>query len=83
MSDIKARYSGPSLTGVDLNVVLDSGEIRNVHIPYGGELPNEVGGSRVSATFRDSLLTQGDNFSKVTRDESKSKAADAAKDGDS
>ncbi len=84
--ELRAKYVGGSLTGVDLNVLLDNGEIRNVHIDHGADLPSEVGGEKVSAGFRDSLLAQSENFSKVNRatgDEVKPKADAGRKDGDS
>jgi hypothetical protein len=60
MSEKRATYRGPSGTGVDLAVELDNGETRNVHVDQGAQLPPDVGGQKVSAKFRDSLLEQED-----------------------
>jgi hypothetical protein len=79
MSDIKARYVGPS-EGVTLTVpVSTEGEPpRHVTIPHGGELPAEIDGHPVPASFRKSLLEQGDNWTEVRRDP-KNKTTTAAK----
>jgi hypothetical protein len=68
MSDIKARYVGSS-EGVSLTVPVDAeGEPdRHVFVPHGGELPTEVDGFNVPASFRDSLLEQKDNWTQVKR----------------
>ena len=78
MSEIKARYVGHP-DGVDLQgiPVGDEGETRRQHIPYGGELPTEIDGQSVPASYRDSLLAQSDQWTKVTR-----KAAKAEKEDD-
>jgi hypothetical protein len=84
MPDRRAMYVGPSQTGIDLTVELANGETRNVHVPHGGDVPTEIDGMKVPATFRDGLLEQKDNFSLANRavgDEVKGKAADA-KDGE-
>ena len=80
MSDIKARYVGPSPDGVTLGVLLDDGDIHPLTIPHGGELPTEIDGRKVSTSYRDGLLAQEDNWTRVRR-ESKT-AAKADKDGD-
>jgi hypothetical protein len=67
MSEIKARYVGP-LDEVALKVpVGDEGVLVGVIVPHGGELPMELDGLPVSAEFRDSLLEQKDNWTKVSR----------------
>jgi hypothetical protein len=67
MSEIKARYVGHP-DGVFLNVpVGDEGVQAGVFVPHGGELPTEVDDLPVSASFRDSLLEQKDNWTKVSR----------------
>jgi hypothetical protein len=67
---IKARYTGGSLTGVDLAIQFKDGDVVQVHVPHGGELPAEVGGRKVPADYRDGLLEQTDNWSEVKRDSS-------------
>jgi hypothetical protein len=66
MSEIKARYVGPSPDGVTLGVVLEDGDIHPYHVPHGGELPKELGGRKVSKQYRDNLLTQ-DTWTDVHR----------------
>jgi hypothetical protein len=77
MSDIKARYVGSS-EGVSLSVPVDEeGEPnRQITVPHGGELPMEIDGFNVPASFRDSLLEQKDNWTQVKR---KSEAKSSAK----
>jgi hypothetical protein len=58
MSAIRAKYTGPSGTGVDLTVELDTGENRPVHVKQNGLLPEDIDGTPISAAFRDSLLQQ-------------------------
>jgi hypothetical protein len=68
MSDIKARYVGNS-EGVSLSVPVDEeGEPnRQITVVHGGELPTEIDGFNVPASFRDSLLEQKDNWTQVKR----------------
>jgi hypothetical protein len=80
MSDIKARYVGPNPDGVTLGVVLDDGDLVPLTVPHGGELPQEVDGRKVSTAYRDGLLAQEDNWTRVRRDNKP--AAKAGKDGD-
>lgn len=68
MTEIKARYVGPDPEGASVGVVLDDGDIVHVHVPHGGELPVEVDGRKVSTQFRDGLLAQEDNWTRVRRD---------------
>lgn len=71
MSDKRARYIG-SPDGAYLPVipVATEGEPpRALFIPHGGELPNEIDGHKVPASFRDSLLEQKDNWTEVRRGE--------------
>jgi hypothetical protein len=70
---IKARYTGGSLTGVDLAIEFKDGDIVQVHVPHGGELPEEVQGRKVPAAYRDSLLEQTDNWSEVKRSDTSTK----------
>ena len=61
MSSIrKARYDGPSGTGVDLNVELADGQVKPVHIDQGHQLPAEIGGVALASGFVANLLSQGD-----------------------
>lgn len=82
MSDIKARFVGHP-DGVTLTVpVSTEGEPpRHLTIPHGGELPHEIDGHQVPASFRDSLLEQKDNWTRVKRGDPKpaAKAAIPAK----
>lgn len=75
-SDIRARYHGPT-EGVHLTVpVATEGEPdRHVTVAYGGELPTEIDGHKVPAAFRDSLLEQKDNWSRVDRSAKKDEPA--------
>jgi hypothetical protein len=81
MTDIKARYTGPDPDGVTLGVVLDDGDLYPYHVKQGGELPQEIDGRKVSTAYRDGLLAQEDNWTKVRRDTSTS-AKPAGKDGE-
>ena len=76
MSDIKARYIGSS-EGVHLTVpVTTEGEPdRHLYVPHGGELPLEIDGHTVPASFRKSLLQQADNWTEVRREPKKSTTA--------
>lgn len=68
MSEVRARYVGGSLTGVDLSIPYKDGDIVNVHVKHGGELPTELpDGRKVPVEFRDSLLEQTDNWTRVKR----------------
>jgi hypothetical protein len=83
MSDIKARFVGHP-DGVTLTVpVATEGEPpRHLTIPHGGELPNEIDGHPVPASFRDSLLEQKDNWTQVKRPEKKPDEKTPAKTGE-
>jgi hypothetical protein len=76
----RARYAGPSGTGVELTVPLDDGQIKSVHIEHGHQLPTEIAGQPVSAAFRDQLLAQDDwaEVDQTTGDKTNSKAAKTA-----
>ena len=76
MSDIKARYVGPN-ESVHLSVpVSTEGEPpRQITIPHGGELPTEIDGHPVPASFRKSLLEQDANWTEVRRDSKKTTTA--------
>lgn len=69
MSEKRARYSGPNADpdGADITIPLANGEIRHRRIPHSGEVPTEIDGISVPASFRDSLLEQKDNWSEVNR----------------
>ena len=82
MSDIKARYVGGSLTGVDLVIPYKDGDMVPVHVKHGGELPNELpDGRKVPASFRDSLLEQKDNWTEVKRSDKSTTATADTKEG--
>ena len=88
MSEKRARFIGHP-DGVDLEgiPVGDGAETRRAHIPHGGELPTEIDGLKVPASYRDSLLQQADNWTLVNRatgEQAKgtAKAATASKDGE-
>ena len=68
MSEKRARFVGHP-DGVHLTVpVATEGEPpRHVHVKHGGELPTEIEGHKVPATFRDSLLEQEGNWTSVSR----------------
>lgn len=69
MSDIKARFVGhPDGTYLPSIPVGTEGETRSLTIPHGGELPTEIDGQKVPASFRDSLLEQKDNWTEVRRE---------------
>jgi hypothetical protein len=81
MSEKRARYIGPNQDGVHLTVpVSTEGEPdRHVHVKHGGELPTEIDGHSVPASFRDSLLEQDGNWTSVNRQTNTSAKADAKK----
>jgi hypothetical protein len=82
MSDTKkARYVG-GLDAVTLTVpVSTEGEPpRHITVAHGGELPTTIDGHKVPASFRDSLLEQGDNWAEVKRSD-KTTTATAEKEG--
>lgn len=81
MSDIKARYTGTNPEGRTLGVILEDGDIYPYHVKHGGELPQEIDGRKVDTKFRDGLLAQTDEWSRVKRDTT-TKPATAEKDGD-
>lgn len=78
MSAVKARYvghpDGVLLEGIPVGT---AGDTRRLHVPYGGELPTEIDGMKVPASYRDRLLEQSDNWTDVKRETAK-----AGKDGD-
>ena len=76
MTDIKARYVGDSPEGVTLGVRLDDGDIYPFTVPHGGELPQEIDGRKVSKEYRDGLLAQDGNWTRVKRDTKPSGAKD-------
>jgi hypothetical protein len=49
----RARYDGPSGTGVDVAYTTNEGEDKSVHVDPGHQLPDDV-----PAKLRDSLLEQ-------------------------
>lgn len=73
MSDIKARFHG-SPDGIylpNIPVSTEGEPPRGLFIPHNGELPTEIDGHKVPASFRDSLLEQKDNWSRVDRSSKK------------
>jgi hypothetical protein len=68
MSEIRARYTGGNPEGVTLGVILDDGDLVPHTVKHGGELPTELEGRKVSTAYRDGLLAQEDNWSRVRRD---------------
>lgn len=81
MSDIKARYVGHPDGIAGLDVPLANGETARITIPHGGELPSEIDGVAVPASFRDSLLEQDANWTRVKR-QTDAKTPEPAKEGD-
>jgi hypothetical protein len=79
MSEKRARFVGHP-DGVDLNQVPvgTEGEFRRVRVAYGGELPTEIDGLKVPASFRDSLLEQQGNWTRSTGRPAMTKAKTAA-----
>jgi hypothetical protein len=78
MSDIKARYVGHPDGIDDFRVPVGTeGEERRISLDYGQELPAEIDGLKVPASFRDSLLEQSDNWTKVQRQPAKTTTATA------
>lgn len=59
----KVRYTGGSLTGVDLTITYKDGDVVQVHVPHGEEHPTEVQGRKVPDEHLKSLLEQPDNWS--------------------
>ena len=68
MTDVRARYVGHP-DGVDISQVPvgTEGEFRRVHVAHGAELPTEIDGLKVPASFRDSLLEQKGEWTEVKR----------------
>lgn len=82
----KARYDGPSGTGVDVIMTLPDGQIRNVHVDHGHQLPTELeDGTKIPAAERDKLLATTDwaevNIDDAPKQESKSEPATVAEKG--
>jgi hypothetical protein len=75
----RAKYIGASGTGVDLIVPLANGEERSIHVDQGHQLPTEIDGQPVPASFRDELLKQEDNWSEVKQATGDSKPAKGEK----
>jgi hypothetical protein len=66
MPDKRARFVGHP-DGIWLAVPVGDGETRRINIDHGHELPTEIDGLKVPASFRKSLLEQGDNWTEVNR----------------
>jgi hypothetical protein len=82
MSDIRARYIGHPDGIDDFRVpVGHDGEERRISLSYGQELPAEIDGLPVPASFRDSLLEQEANWTKVRRETKTAAKADEKKEG--
>jgi hypothetical protein len=75
MSDIKARYVGHP-DGIDdfRSRSAPKARTRRITLAHGAELPTEIDGLKVPAKFRDSLLEQEDNWTKVKREPAKATA---------
>jgi hypothetical protein len=84
MSEKRAKLagSGAPLTGVDLSIPIADGEFIHMHVPHGGEVPTEVDGRKVPASYRDGLLAQSDVWTEYNRATADDKKASTAKDGD-
>jgi hypothetical protein len=66
----KARYDGPSGTGVDVQIDFPTGEVRWAHVEQGHQLPAELDdGTKVPVAVRDNLLATSD-WSEVNVDDS-------------
>lgn len=74
MSDIRARYIGHPDGIEDFRVPLANGEEARLNLRHGQELPAEIDGVSVPASFRDSLLEQKDNWTQVKRSTTTAKA---------
>jgi len=80
MSDIKARFHGlPDGVNLTVPVATEGEPPRHIHVPDGGELPTEIDGHKVPAAFRDSLLEQKDNWTRVDRSKKADEPKPAAK----
>lgn len=59
------RYIGHP-DGVELSVPVGSGyEFKDLFVPYDGELPQEIGGQKVTEEYKTSLLEQADNWTET------------------
>jgi hypothetical protein len=78
MSEKRARFVGhPDGVYLPQIPVATEGEPpRSLQVPYGGELPSEIDGHKIPASFRDSLLEQKDNWTLVNRATGDKKAAE-------
>jgi hypothetical protein len=57
----KARYDGPSGTGVDVLITFPDGQTRWIHVDQGHQLPAEMeDGPPIPASERDRLLATDD-----------------------
>jgi hypothetical protein len=80
MSEVKARYVGHPDGIDDFRVPVGTeGEERRIALAYGQELPTEIDGLKVPASFRDSLLEQPDNWTRVQRQPARTTTTSAAK----
>jgi hypothetical protein len=77
---VRARYDGPSGTGVDVTVELDTGEFRTTHVKQGGLLPEDINGVAITPAFRNSLLDQ-DDWTKYQQQSTSSAKSDDKKEG--
>ena len=75
MSEKRLRFVGHP-DGVDLNEIPvgTEGEFRRAHVPHGGDLPMEIDGLKIPASYRDSLAEQKDNWTEYTRSTKPAKA---------
>jgi hypothetical protein len=62
-SSKRARYTGGSLTGQNVFIVLPDGQFTTVHVEHNKQFPPEVLGPKVPASFIDGLLAQDGEWS--------------------
>jgi hypothetical protein len=82
MSEKKARFVGhPDGVSLTVPVTTEGEPDRHVTVTHGGELPTEIDGHKVPASFRDSLLEQKDNWTEVKRPDKTTTATAEKKEG--
>jgi hypothetical protein len=77
MSDKRARWIGHP-DGVDLEGIPLKGTDApgRCHVAHGAQLPTEIDGFEVPASYRDGLLAQGDNWTVVNQPTGKKNATE-------
>ena len=77
MSDKRARFvghpDGAYLEGIPVGT---AGDTRRLYIKHGAELPAEIDGLKIPASYRDSLLAQESNWAVVNREKTTTAKAD-------